>query len=288
MRIGLVGAGPWARATQGPSLAAHPGVEFVGVWARRPEAAAEVGAPVFTRYEELLDSVDAVAFAVPPEVQADMAVAAAEAGKHVLLDKPIAATENDASRLADAVGHADVRSMVTLTRRFAPETRAFVDEARAMQPSAGNAAWLSGALLGGEYSASPWRRRDGALFDVGPHVFDLLDLTLGPIVDVALCRRDEASDMWTVAFEHENGATSTSQLSLATPVQPSLFRVELGGSDGVVSLTDRSTPATECFRVLLDEFLASVDTGQDHPCSVHRGVHLQRILAKCAYVSGNT
>ncbi len=288
MRIGLVGAGPWARATQGPSLAAHPGVEFVGVWARRPQAAAEVGAevgaPVFGRYEELLDQVDAVAFAVPPEVQASMAVAAAEAGKHLLLDKPIANDEVGAARLVDSVGHAGVRSMVTLTRRFTPETRAFDEAARGKRWSSGLATWLSGAVLGGEYSASPWRHRDGALFDVGPHVFDLLDLTLGPIVDVLLCRRDDRSDAWTVVLEHSTGALSSSQLSLATPVQPSLFRVELSGSDGVVSLTDRSTSATDCYRVLLDEFLASVETGVDHPCSVHRGLHLQKVLARCASI----
>lgn len=285
MRIGLIGAGPWASATQAPSLAAHPLVEFAGVWARRPEAAAELGAPVFESIDALLDAVDAVAFAVPPEVQAGLAIAAAEAGKHVLLDKPIAATLDDATRLADAVGHAGVRSMVTLTRRFAPETRAFLDEARGKTWSAGVGTWLSGAILGGAYSHSPWRHRDGALFDVGPHVFDLLDASLGSIVDVILSRRDAASDAWTIVLQHEGGAVSTSQMSLATPVQPSLFRIELSGRDGVVSLADRSTSATDCFKVLLDEFLDCVESGIDHPCSVHRGLHMQKVLA---HVSANT
>ncbi|MBY6410877.1 Gfo/Idh/MocA family oxidoreductase [Rhodococcus sp. BP-252] len=285
MRIGLVGAGPWARSTHGPALAAHPGVEFAGVWARRPDAAAAVGAPVYDSYDALLADVDAVSFAVPPEVQAPMAVAAAEAGKHMLLDKPIAATLDEARRLADAVGHASVRSIVALTRRFAPETRAFLAETDGRTFSAGSGTWLSGAVLGGEYSLSEWRHRDGALFDVGPHVFDLLDVALGPIAGVALARLDAASDTWTVVLEHDGGAISTSSLSLRTPVQPSLFRVELSGSDGVVSLADRSTPATDCFAVLLDEFLESIESGIDHPCSVQRGLHLQKVLA---HVSANT
>ncbi|MEU3504555.1 gfo/Idh/MocA family oxidoreductase, partial [Streptomyces hundungensis] len=41
-RIGLLGTGPWAAATHAPALAAHPGVDFVGVWGRRPEAAAVI------------------------------------------------------------------------------------------------------------------------------------------------------------------------------------------------------------------------------------------------------
>lgn len=237
-----------------------------------------MGAPVFDSYDALLADVDAVAFAVPPEVQAGMAVTAAEAGKHVLLDKPIAGTLDDAIRLTAAVDTAGVRSIVALTRRFAQETRAFLDSASGKTFSAGAGTWLSGAVLGGEYSSSPWRHRDGALFDVGPHVFDLLDVALGPIDSVVLCRRDDASDAWTVVLEHQDGKLSSSQLSLATPVRPSVFRVELSGSDGVVSLADRSTPATECFRVLLDEFLESVQSGVDHPCSVHRGLHLQRVL----------
>lgn len=67
MRVGLVGAGPWARATQAPSLQAHPDIEFAGVWARRPDAAASMGAPVFESYDAMLEEVEAVAFAVPPE-----------------------------------------------------------------------------------------------------------------------------------------------------------------------------------------------------------------------------
>lgn len=279
MRIGLVGAGPWARATHAPSLAAHPGVEFAGVWARRPDAAAGMGAAVVESYDELLATVDAVAFAVPPEVQSGMAVAAARAGKHVLLDKPIAGTLGDATELAEAIGHAGVGSIVALTRRFAPETRAFLGDAAGKHWSAGAGTWLSGAVLGGEYSNSAWRHREGALFDVGPHVFDLLDVTLGQIVDVVLCRREDASDTWTVVFEHESGTLSTSQLSLATPVRPSVFRVELSGSDGVATLADRSTSATDCFSVLLDEFLESVATGTEHSCSANRGLHLQKVLA---------
>ena len=67
---------------------------LVGVWARRLEAAQSLadqyGAAALTDYEALLDVCDAVAFAVPPEVQGRMALQAARSGKHVLLDKPVA------------------------------------------------------------------------------------------------------------------------------------------------------------------------------------------------------
>src|ERR1035437_7460079 len=117
MRIGLVGAGPWASDTHAPALAAHRGVDFVGVWARRPEAVERFGAPVYPSYPALLDAVDAVAFAVPPAVQSAMATHAAQMGKHLILDKPIAANLAEAQELAEAVDAAGVGSVVMLTRR---------------------------------------------------------------------------------------------------------------------------------------------------------------------------
>ncbi|MBJ7351773.1 MAG: Gfo/Idh/MocA family oxidoreductase [Rhodococcus sp.] len=278
MKIGLVGAGPWARKTQAPSLLAHPGVDFTGVWARRPDAAAELGAPVYESFDALLDAVDAVAFAVPPAVQAGFALRAARAGKHVLLDKPIAATVAEAEELAEAVTTAGVRSMVTLTLRFAPETRQFLTSTAGRPWAAGSGTWFSGATLGGAYSESQWRHDDGAILDIGPHVFDLLDAALGTIARVAYSHRDTPSDSWTVLLEHEGGARSTVQLSLRTPVMPSLMRIELSGPAGVDTFTDRSTSSTDCYAVLLDEFLESVESGVDHECSVHRGLHLQRVI----------
>ena len=281
MRIGLVGAGPWARQAAVPALTAHDGVDFVGIWARRPEAAAEVAprVPIVDSVDALIDSVDALAFAVPPEVQADLAVRAAEAGRHVLLDKPIAGTVDDAERLAAAVDRAGVGSMVTLTRRFAEETREFLRAVRAHRTAGVTATWLSGALLGGEYAGSTWRHNGGALMDVGPHVVDLVEAVLGPVTDVPFARRAVDSDTWSITLDHD-GRVSQVTLSMRTPVRPSVLHVSASGPDGLVELQERTTPPDRCYAVLLDEFLESVRLGVPHECSVHRGLHLQRVLAQ--------
>ena len=77
VRVGIVGAGPWARRVHGPGLFDHEGTRLAAVWARRPDAAKELaepyGADVVDGFEQLLESVDAVAFAVPPAVQAELA-----------------------------------------------------------------------------------------------------------------------------------------------------------------------------------------------------------------------
>ena len=167
MRFGLVGAGPWATTTHAAALRAHPGVELAGVWARRPEQAHALGVRVHTDLDALLRDVDAVALAVPPAVQAELAPRAAAAGCHLVLEKPLADTVAGARAVAAAVDAAGVSSVVVLTRRFAPETRQFLAAAQAGSWSGGSACWLSGALLGGPFAGSPWRRSGGALVDVG-------------------------------------------------------------------------------------------------------------------------
>ena len=77
MRIGLLGTGPWARLTHGPALVEHPETELVGVWGRRPQAAAELAGHLGTRAydsaDDLFADCEAVAFALPPDVQAPLA-----------------------------------------------------------------------------------------------------------------------------------------------------------------------------------------------------------------------
>ncbi|WP_447005227.1 Gfo/Idh/MocA family protein [Saccharothrix isguenensis] len=283
LRVGLIGAGPWATMVHAPCIADHPGTRLTTIWARREEAASELagihGATVAKSPEELLDQVDAVAFAVPPDVQAEIATKAAELGKHLILEKPIAGTLKDAERLADAVERNGVASLVVLTKRFAPETREQLDQlAEAGGWVGGSARWLTGALLGGPFSNSPWRHERGPLDDIGPHAFDLLDATLGTITDVISAHQSEHG-LWQIVFQHEGGATSVATMTMTLPLNPGIAEVIVYGEHGHRVLADRGTTAQQCFTNLLDDFVAMVDSGTtEHPLDVRRGLHLQRII----------
>lgn len=283
LRVGLVGAGPWAATVHAPAIAAHPDVELAGVWARRPAVAAELaglhGAETFDSVAALIDAVQVVAFAVPPAVQVPLAVQAARARRHLVLEKPLASTVDDASRLADAVSEAGVASIVMLVMRFAPETRAWLADVAATGGwRAGTARWLSGALLGGPYAASPWRHEDGALADVGPHTIDLVDAALGEVTEVLAASHAEP-DVWHLVLAHRGGATSTVSLSMGLPLVPTITTVEVYGAHGHSALTPRTTSSQECYALLLDDLVGMIYTGATrHSCDVRRGLHLQRVL----------
>jgi len=129
IRIGQVGAGPWATTFQAPMLASAEEFEFTAVWARRPEAAQALtaqygGVRAIASYEEFLDSCEAISFAVPPDVQPRLAIAAAQAGKHLLLDKPLGRTLDDAVALEHAA--AGVSTLVLLRNRFTTAAEQFL------------------------------------------------------------------------------------------------------------------------------------------------------------------
>ncbi len=261
------------------------------MWTRRPAVAGELaaahGATAFGELEALIDGVDVVSISVPPTVQPDVAIAAARAGRHVILEKPIADSVDRAEQIARAITTSGVASIVVLTFRFAPETRDWLAGTASGRPwSGGNARWLSGALLGGDFAGSAWRQDNGALLDIGPHLFDLLDASLGTIVDVRSATFTEP-DLWHVVCAHEGGAVSTAALSMRLPIDPSVIEFGVYGSAGHLDLSPRQTQAVECFGTLLDELAAMIRAGAaTHPCDVRRGVHLQGIIEQVREQAG--
>jgi predicted dehydrogenase len=287
VRVGLVGAGPWAHLFTGPLLAAGPDLVLAAVWARRREPAAALaerhGASVASSIDELVESCDAVAFAVPPDVQADLAARVAAAGRPVLLDKPIGMTLQQAESLASAVAEAGVASQVVLTNRYLPAMRTFLAEASTFDAHGGRAAFLGSGSMAGDYFGTPWRLEQGALVDLGPHVLDALDAALGPIVGI-----DAAGDpLGTVVLTctHEGGAVSSAVLSATAPGDPSGLVVEVFGRTGRLRVDTAWSDPGEAARqfgaamaTIAAEFAGVVRSGEAHPLDVHRGLHLQRLI----------
>ncbi len=247
----------------------------------------EHGARACGSFAELLERVDAVALAVPPSVQPELAVAAAEAGKHLILEKPLATSVEQAQRVARAVSEAGVVALVLLTLRYARRTRDWLAElAETGGWTGGSARWLSGALLGDQYGRAAWRHEIGALGDIGPHVFDLMSAALGDITSVVAARCDD-NGLWHVMVEHAGGATSTASLASRLPIMPTAIEFAVYGEHGLRALGREPDSQAASYAALLDDFTAMIDSGvREHPCDVHRGVHLQRILAECHELAG--
>ncbi|GAA1898344.1 Gfo/Idh/MocA family protein [Asanoa iriomotensis] len=281
IRVGLVGSGHWAEVMHGPTLAAGPETTLVGVWARRADKAHRLAKALKTTaardFDELLDRCEAVAFAVPPDIQADLAVRAADAGRALLLEKPLALTVTDAERVAKAVRENGVISQLVLTKRYHPKTRAFLAEAAHFEAIGARATYLHGGFLDGPF-ATGWRQRGhGALLDLGPHLLDLVEAALGPIETVD--RHDNPRGWLDLTCTHRSGTKSQLALSGEVGIARSKAGVELYGKTGVLEIDFATVDHDECWPILRAEFAHAVRTNTPHPLDADHGLRLQHLLS---------
>ncbi|KOT40778.1 oxidoreductase [Streptomyces caelestis] len=294
MRIGLLGTGPWARAAHAPALSGHPDLDLAGVWGRRPEAAEELaglhGARAYDDVEALFADVDAVAVALPPAVQAELAVRAARAGCHLLLDKPLAPTVAQGRAVVGAAREAGVASVVFFTTRFQPEPEAWITEqARVGGWFTGRAQWLGAVFTsdGDPFAASEWRREKGALWDVGPHALSVLLPVLGEPRRVTAAAYGPGDTVHLV-LDHAGGASSSLTLSLTAPPAAAGAMVELRGAAGVTGLPEASEGAAPALARAADALLAAAGTGVPHPCDAAFALRVTEILAAAEAQLGGT
>ena len=165
LRFALLGTGYWAVRTHGAALSVSDHADLVGVWGRDPakadDVAEQLGTSAYDDLDELLSSVDAVAIALPPDVQAQMAVRAAGAGCHLLLDKPLALDVPSAQAVVKAADDAGVASVVFFTSRYHRGTEQWTEAAAERAP------WHTAHFIsynnifqpGGHYAGSAWRRQ---------------------------------------------------------------------------------------------------------------------------------
>ncbi|GHC96500.1 oxidoreductase [Streptomyces violarus] len=282
MRIGLLGTGPWARMAHAPALSRHEKLDFAGVWGRRPEAAKELaerhGVRTYDDVDELFADVDAVAVALPPQVQAGLAARAARAGCHLLLDKPLAPTVEQGRAVVEAVAETGVASVVFFTTRFQPEPEAWITE-QAGTPGwfTAHAQWLGSVFTSESPFATPWRREKGALWDVGPHALSVLLPVLGDVRGVTAAAYGPG-DTAHVVLDHAGGASSTLTLSLTAPPAASGAALELRGEAGVAALPESSDGAVPALMRAADALLTSARTGRPHPCDAAFGLRVTEIL----------
>ncbi|HEY2815098.1 MAG TPA: Gfo/Idh/MocA family oxidoreductase [Acidimicrobiales bacterium] len=257
-RFAVVGCGMAARHIHLPGLRAA-GVE-VTAFTSRSRASAESlrdewgsGVVVEDWHDAVVrDDVDAVVVTTPNALHVDVVIAAAAAGKHVLVDKPIACTVADADEMIDAASANDVVLVPFQNTRFAPPFAAAhgvvaagrigsVTGVRAAFGHAGPQAWSPrGTWFFDRASAG-----GGCLIDLGVHVIDLVRFVTGhEIEEVAALLRGTAGDVETDAqllLGLDGGVIGTAHASWSSPGPD--HQLTVVGTEGTLHFDSR-TPLT--------------------------------------------
>ncbi len=233
IRIGVLSAEHVHAAAYLEILASMPGVALVGLWdddaERARAAAASVGIPAIPSAEALLEGVDGVVVTSANSRHRRLTELAAAARVHVLCEKPLATSVEDAEAMVEACSRAGVRLMTAFPMRWSPSCRALASMIR--DGSVGDPLFLEGANNGkmpndlAPWFVDPELSGGGAVTDHVVHLADLYRWMLGTeVVEVyAVANRilqERFPDVETgglVSLRFATGALATIDCSWSRP-----------------------------------------------------------------------
>ncbi|MBV7336281.1 Gfo/Idh/MocA family oxidoreductase [Chloroflexi bacterium TSY] len=199
------------------------------------EAAKRFGyANYYTNWRDMLanDAIQLFDNGGPNDAHAEPCIAAAEAGKHILCEKPLARTAEESKTMLDAVQKAGVKHMVAFNYRFVPairQIRKLVDSGALGQVYHFRAVYLQEWIMPHYDMPMIWRLQkdvagSGALGDLGAHIIDLGRYLVGEISSVSAMTKTfiperkwedgstgtvDVDDAFAAVVEFENGALGT-------------------------------------------------------------------------------
>lgn len=239
MRAGIAGTGFWA-AKLAEAAGRTDALELVACWSRdeghRSEFATRFGCSAAASYEELLGEVEAVLLATPNATHEEQAVAAAEHGVHVFVEKPIADTLAAGERMRDACERAGVTLLVGHELRrlgAARKTKELVDAGALGRVVLAEANFsLTSPVKPGTWKAGG---RGTPLVQLGVHHADTLAYLLGPVAHtagtVARVHSDLVDDVGVATLTFASGALGT---IVSSYVSPRTYSLRLLGTEAVL------------------------------------------------------
>ena len=203
----------------------------------------------FTDYRKMLEysGLDVVNICTPSGMHAEMGIAAAQAGKHVIVEKPMALSLKDADDLIEACDESGVKLAVCFQNRFNPpvqKLRRALEEGRFGKLTHASAIvrWFRPQDY---YDQAPWRGTramdGGCLMNQSIHNIDLLQWMMGPVESVfgytaTNLRKIECEDVGVAVLKFKNGALGVIEAS--TTIYPENLEETLNifGEKGTVVL----------------------------------------------------
>lgn len=232
LKVALVGCGRISR-NHFEAIEKVEGLELSAVCDsvqdRARAAGEEQGVKWFTTYADMLKSADAdaVAICTPSGLHAAQGISAAKAGKHVITEKPMAITLEQADGLVQACDDADVRLFVVKQNRLNPSVQLLK---RAVDKNRFGRIYLANTTVRWNrpqeyYDSASWRGTwefdGGAFLNQASHYVDLIQWLVGPVESVVAktatqARKIEAEDSGVAVLRFRSGALGVIEVNVLT------------------------------------------------------------------------
>ncbi|HEV2518653.1 MAG TPA: Gfo/Idh/MocA family oxidoreductase [Devosia sp.] len=287
-RFGFIGTGIWVSEVQAPAAAGSDAVRFTSVYGRNATAATAIatahGATAYADLAGFLDSVDIVGIALPPSAQPEFALAAIAAGKHLLLEKPVAIEVGAARRIADGLDEKGLKSLVFFTGVLNRRSQAWLADVHEVGGWVGGRVdAFSGVLVDPAnpfHSTARWRAGTGALWDTVPHAVAMLTQVFGPVVEVTASAG--LGDLKAAVLSHRDGGLTTINLAMDMPSSvpgETVIYGKAGKREMPMQVLDWRTNARQVYGEALAALVASIE-GQPttHP-DARFGAYVTAVIA---------
>ena len=261
--FGLIGTGLWG-GLHGRVYGSTAQVDFLGVADivedRAKAMAEQYGAKPYTDYRELLkdDRIKAVSIVTPDFAHTEIALAAAQAGKHILCEKPLAQSVKECEQIVQAAEKAGVKLMVDFHARWGPsfyKARESIQAGRIGDPQ--HVYYRLSDRISVPTDMLAWANKSTVMWFIGSHSIDTVRFLLGDEVKRVFAVSGsrvlknmgiDTPDFYQSTLEFTSGATAVIENSWIMPnTMPNIIdlKCEVVGSKGAIYLDSSHHRAME-------------------------------------------
>ncbi|ADK79529.1 Gfo/Idh/MocA family protein [Sediminispirochaeta smaragdinae] len=276
LRWGIIGAGTWGK-THADIVSHHLLADLVAIADLDPQRAerlaSEHGVAAYGDYREMLEKeeLDAVSIVTPDFAHAEPFIACCEAGKHVLLEKPLATNHKDLARMKEAHAKSGIRCMVDYHNRWNPPIAlAYQDIQEGKIGDIVSMYYRLNDTIFVPTEMLKWSEQSSILWFLGSHSVDTLRFFCGSEVDTVYAlsrsmvlkkRGIDIPDIYQTIMTFKNGVVATMENGWITPnTHPHWndIKVNVTGTKGMFNMDLTNNQSIERY----------LEDASDHPDTV--------------------
>ena len=297
VKIGVIGLGGVAQLVHLPNLAKISGADLTAVAEVNKNRLLTISDKFHVKekyisYKEMLEksNIDAVIIATPTSTHTEIAIDCLNAGKDVLVEKPLARTYAEAKKIVDAAKKNKKKIMVGMNLRYRPDTmllRSFINTKEIGEPFYVKCGWIRKQSSSEKWFTKKEQSGGGVIFDLGIHLLDLALWLLDYPEITSVSSQNfyhntkSVEDTSISCIKCDNSAVINMEVSWSLPVEKDHFFLDVYGTKGSFS----SNPF-RLYKKVENDYINLTPTQVDNPTVLLKKSYLNELKSFIGAING--
>ncbi|HRN25634.1 MAG TPA: Gfo/Idh/MocA family oxidoreductase [Ignavibacteriaceae bacterium] len=297
VKIGIIGLGGVAQLVHLPNLSKISSADLTAVAEVNKNRLLTISDKFnvkekYINYKEMLEksNIDAVIIATPTSTHTDIAIDCLNAGKDVLVEKPLARTYTEAKKIVDAAKKNKKKLMVGMNLRYRPDTmllRSFINTKEIGEPFYIKCGWIRKQSSSQKWFTKKEQSGGGVIFDLGIHLLDLALWLLDYPEITSVSSQNfyhntkSVEDTSISCIKCDNSAVINMEVSWSLPVEKDHFFLDVYGTKGSFS----SNPF-RLYKKVENDYINLTPTQVDNPTILFKKSYLNELKSFIGAIKG--